>query len=409
MEMTVMRIIVQKFGGTSLINEERRNNAIKKVENAIKNGLKPVIVVSAIGRKGDPYATDTLINMVKSIGVEPNLRELDMLMACGEIISAVIMANSLKLKGFDSIAFTGGQSGIITDNNFTDAKILHVDPINIINSINNGKIPVICGFQGITEYGEITTLGRGGSDVTASILGEALGAELVEIYTDVEGVMTADPKIVPDAKVMDTVFYNEIFQMAEYGAKVLHPRAVEIAMRSNIPLVIRSILSDYKGTLITNYDRSRSYREDPERIVTSVAYIDNRTQVKILPAQSEFEDHETLFASIAKAGISIDMINIYPNQIYFIIDETQSDVLEDVLKNLNCSYSLLHHCTKVTIIGNRMRGIPGVMAKAVSALTKENIEILQTSDSHTTISCLIEGKHTSKAVNALHKYFQLGK
>ena len=403
-----MRIIVQKFGGTSLINEERRNHAIKKVENAIKNDLKPVIVVSAIGRKGDPYATDTLINMVKSVGVDPNLRELDMLMACGEIVSAVIMANSLKLKGFDSIAFTGGQSGIITDDNFTDAKILHVDPINVLNSIKRGKIPVICGFQGITEYGEITTLGRGGSDVTASILGEALGAELVEIYTDVEGVMTADPKIVPDAKVMDTVFYNEVFQMAEYGAKVLHPRAVEIVMRSNIPLVIRSTTSDYKGTLITNYDRSRSYREDIEKLVTSVAYIDNRTQVKILPSPSEFENHEILFDNIAKAGISIDMINIYPDQIYFIIEEKQSESLERVLQELNCQYSLLQQCTKVTLIGNRMRGIPGVMAKAVSALTKENIDILQTSDSHTTISCLIEGKHTNRAVNALHKYFQLG-
>lgn len=406
--MTAMRIIVQKFGGTSLINEERRNCAIKKIENAIKNDLKPVVVVSAIGREGDPYSTDTLINMVKSVGIEPNPRELDMIMACGEIISAVIMATSLKAKGFDTIAYTGGQSGIITDDSFTEAKILHVEPINILNSIKKGKIPVVCGFQGITEYGDITTLGRGGSDVTASILGEALGAELVEIYTDVEGVMTADPKIVPDAKVIDTVFYNEVFQMAEYGAKVLHPRAVEIAMRSNIPLVIRSTVSDYKGTLITNYDRSRSFREDTDKIVTSVAYIDNRTQAKILPNQMEYEDFELIFNRIAEAGISIDMINIYPNQIYFIIDEKQTEVLEEVLKELDCKYEIVHNCTKVTIIGNRMRGIPGVMAKAVSALSKENIEILQTSDSHTTISCLIESKYTSKAVNALHNYFQLG-
>lgn len=404
----MMRIIVQKFGGTSLINEERRNCAVNKIENAIKNGLKPVVVVSAIGREGDPYATDTLINFVKSIGVVPNPRELDMIMACGEIISAVIMATTLKSRGHDSIAFTGGQSGIITDDSFNNAKILHVDPINILNSVKGGKIPVVCGFQGITEYGEITTLGRGGSDVTASILGEALGAEVVEIYTDVEGVMTADPKIVPNAKVIDTVYYNEVFQMAEYGAKVLHPRAVEIAMRSNIPLVIRSTTSDFKGTLITNYDKSRSFREDAERVVTSIAYIDNRAQVKILPNIEEFENQEMIFDSVAKAGISIDMINVYPNQIYFIIDEKQAGTLEDVLKELKCQYELIHGCTKVTIIGNRMRGIPGVMAKAVSALSKENIEILQTSDSHTTISYLIEGKNRSRAVKALHDYFKLG-
>ena len=179
-------------------------------------------------------------------------------------------------------------------------------------------------------------------------------------------------------------------------------------MRSNIPLVIRSTVSDYKGTLITNYDRSRSFREDTDKIVTSVAYIDNRTQAKILPNQMEYEDFEIIFNRIAEAGISIDMINIYPNQIYFIIDEKQTEVLEEVLKELDCKYEIVHNCTKVTIIGNRMRGIPGVMAKAVSALSKENIEILQTSDSHTTISCLIDSKYTSKAVNALHNYFQLG-
>lgn len=406
LEMTVMKIIVQKFGGSSLTSDERRNQAIDKIEAAINKELNPVVVVSAIGRAGDPYATDTLISLLKAI--EPNSRELDMLMSCGEIISAVIMANSLKTRGLDALVFTGGQAGIITDDNFSDARILHVNPKNIINAVEKGKIPIICGFQGITEYGDITTLGRGGSDVTASIIGEALGAELVEIYTDVDGVMTADPKIVPDAKVMETIFYNEVFQMAEYGAKVLHPRAVEIAMRSNIPIVIRNANSNFNGTLITNYDRTRSYREEKEKIVTSVAYIGNRSQVKITPLRPDGESQELLLENIAKANISIDMINIYPEHIFFIVDGKEEKSLIKVLNDLGCHYNIVSNCTKVTIIGNRMRGIPGVMAKAVSALSKENIEIIQTSDSHTTISCLIEGKNTDSAVNALHKYFGLG-
>jgi aspartate kinase len=409
MEMTMMKIIIQKFGGTSVMNDERRNLAIDKIKAAIDKHLNPVVVVSAIGRAGDPYATDTLIQLAKSVGIEPNPRELDILMACGEIISATVMANTLKVRGYEAAVFTGGQAGIITDENFLDAKILHVEPMRILKSLEEGIIPIIAGFQGTTEKGDITTLGRGGSDVTASIMGEALNAELVEIYTDVDGVMTADPKIVPDAKVMDTIFYNEVFQMAEYGAKVLHPKAVEIAMRSNIPIVIRNTSSDYNGTLITNYHRTRSYIEEDTRIITSVANINNRIQVKIIPDKLDYESQEILFDSIAKAGVSIDMINIYPEQIFFIIDEKQSIVLEAVLKELNYEYELITDCTKVTIIGNRMRGIPGVMAKAVSALVKENIEILQTSDSHTTISCLIKSEHTNRAVNALHKYFELGK
>ncbi|MBU5425612.1 aspartate kinase [Tissierella pigra] len=404
-----MKIIVQKFGGTSVINEERRGLAIDKIEAAIEKHLNPVVVVSAIGRSGDPYATDTLINLAKSTGIEPNTRELDILMSCGEIISAVVLSNTLKARGYKSSVFTGGQAGIITDNNFSDARILRVNPQKILEALENGEIPVITGFQGITENGDITTLGRGGSDVTASIMGEALSAELVEIYTDVDGVMTADPKIVPDAKVMDTIFYNEVFQMTEYGAKVLHHKAVEIAMRSNIPIVIRNTTSDYNGTLITNYHRTRSYIDENTRIITSVANINNRIQVKITPRKDDYDNHELIFDSIANVGVSIDMINIYPNQIFFIIDEKDKKKLEDVLEKLRFKYELLENCTKVTLIGNRMRGVPGVMAKAVAALAKENIEILQTSDSHTTISCLIESKYTNRAVNGLHGYFELGK
>lgn len=407
-----MKILVQKFGGTSVATQERREMIVDKVETAINNGYSPVVVVSAIGRNGDPYATDTLINLAKAVGCETNPREMDLLMSCGEIISSVVMANTLKKRGHESVALTGAQAGIITDDNFGDAEVLRVDTQNLMKYIEKGIVPVITGFQGVNDKGDITTLGRGGSDVSGSILGEALNAEAVEIYTDVEGVMTADPRIVPDARVMNTIFYNEVFQMAEYGANVIHPRAVEVAMRSNIPLVIKNTMSDSKGTLITNCDKNRRYKEDKkDKIITAVAQIGKRTQVKVHynGSAGEFEVDNYLFDLIANNSISLDMINVYPDSKVFIIDDAQLAKLQKVFDSKNISYEYKRNCSKVTIIGNKMRGVPGVMAKVIRALSKFNIEILQTSDSHTTISCLIDSEYVNQAVNALHQEFELGK
>lgn len=407
-----MKLLVQKFGGTSVASQDRREMVADKIEGAVKRGFFPIVVVSAIGRNGDPYATDTLINFANSVGVKCGLREMDMIMSCGEIISCVVLANTLKKRGYDSIVLTGGQAGIITDDKYGDAEVLRVETVRIHQSIEKNVIPVIAGFQGITESSEITTLGRGGSDVTGAIIGEAVNAEAVEIYTDVEGVMTADPRIVSDAKVMETVFYNEVFQMAEYGAKVIHPRAVEVAMRSNIPLMIKNTMSDSEGTLITNCDKSRRYREDKrEKLITAIAHIGSRAQIKIRfgEAPNEYENDNFLFRIIASEGISIDMINVNPEIKVFIIEDSNCERLEHTLKRYNYCYEIKRNCSKVTIIGNKMRGIPGVMAKTISALTKHNIEILQTSDSHTTISCLIGSEHTNLSVNALHQEFELGK
>jgi aspartate kinase len=407
-----MKILVQKFGGTSVATKETREMIVDKVETALKNGYFPVIVVSAIGRNGDPYATDTLINTAKAVGCETSPREMDLIMACGEIISSVVMVNTLKMRGHESVALTGAQAGIITDDNFGDAEVLRVDTQNILRYIDKNIIPVITGFQGVNERGEITTLGRGGSDVSGSIIGEALNAEAVEIYTDVEGVMTADPRIVADARVMNTIFYNEVFQMAEYGSNVIHPRAVEVAMRCNIPLIIKNTMSDSQGTLITNYDRSRKYKENKkDRIITAVAQIGKRAQVRIFfnGSAGEYEDDNYLFDMIANNSISLDMINVYPDSKVFIIDESQLPKLIIILDSKKMSYEFKRNCSKVTIIGNKMRGIPGVMAKVIRALSKYKIEILQTSDSHTTISCLIDSEYVNQAVNALHQEFELGK
>jgi aspartate kinase len=407
-----MKILVQKFGGTSVATKETREMIVDKVETALNNGYFPVVVVSAIGRNGDPYATDTLINTAKAVGCETSPREMDLIMACGEIISSVVMVNTLKKRGHESVALTGAQAGIITDDNFGDAEVLRVDTQNILRYIDKNIIPVITGFQGVNERGEITTLGRGGSDVSGSIIGEALNAEAVEIYTDVEGVMTADPRIVADARVMNTIFYNEVFQMAEYGSNVIHPRAVEVAMRCNIPLIIKNTMSNSQGTLITNYDRSRKYKENKkDRIITAVAQIGKRAQVRIFfnGSAGEYEDDNYLFDMIANNSISLDMINVYPDSKVFIIDESQLPKLAIILDSKKMSYEFKRNCSKVTIIGNKMRGVPGVMAKVIRALSKYKIEILQTSDSHTTISCLIDSEYVNQAVNALHQEFELGK
>lgn len=407
-----MKILVQKFGGTSVATQERREMVVDKVEAALKNGYFPVVVVSAIGRSGDPYATDTLINIAKTKGCETSPRELDLLMACGEIISSVILANTLRMRGYECAALTGAQAGIVTDDNFGDAEVLRVEPQNIYKYIEKNSIPIITGFQGATEKGEITTLGRGGSDVSGAIIGEALNAEAVEIYTDVEGVMTADPRIVPDARVMNRIFYNEVFQMAEYGAKVIHPRAVEVAMRSSIPLIIKNTMSDSPGTLITSYDKSRKYRLDwNDCLITAVTQMSKKVQVRVIynGSASEYENDIYLFDKIACERISLDMISIYPKLKIFIIEEKMLEKLQELLDSKNIKYELRKNCSKVTIIGNKMRGVPGVMAQVIRALAKHNIEILQSSDSHTTISCLIDSEKANLAVNALHQEFELEK
>ena len=407
-----MKILVQKFGGTSVATQERRELVVDKIENAVKNGFFPVVVVSAIGRNGDPYATDTFISFANSVGVKSNPREMDMIMSCGEIISSVVLSNTLKKRGYDSMVLTGGQAGIITDESFGDAEVLRVEPQFISDCMEKNIIPVIAGFQGKSENGEITTLGRGGSDVTGAIMGEALNAEAVEIYTDVEGIMTADPRIVPDAMVMDTIYYNEVFQMAEYGSKVIHPRAVEVAMRSNLPLLIKNTMTDCAGTLITNCDKNRNYRYDKSnKILTAIAHVSGRVRVRIIfdGSTGEYENDDQLFEAIASEGISIDMINVNPDFKLFIIDEAYIGNLEKVLGRYEYNYELKTNCSKVTIIGNKMRGVPGVMSKTISALARQNIEVLQTSDSHTTISCLIDSAYTNAAVNALHQEFELGK
>jgi len=391
-----MRIIVQKFGGTSVATPGARELVIKHALNRKNEGYQIVVVVSAMGRMGDPYATDTLLSLLSGRKVEA--REKDLLIFCGEIISAAVIASLFQDKGYRAKAFTGFQAGIITDENFGNAKILDVKPDNIIKALEEGIIPVVAGFQGVTGERDITTLGRGGSDTTAVALGAALKAECVEIFTDVEGIMTADPKIVSNAKMLDEVNYREVTEMAYNGAKVIHPRAVELAMHYNIPLRIRSTFSDAQGTLI---------RLVPERVVTGIAHATHIAQLKIKVPSNDKELESRIFEKLAKKGISIDMINIFPDVKIFTLAEDAVSTAAEVLKDLGVSYEITKNLAKVTVVGGGMTGIPGVMLSIIEALKKENIDILQTSDSHTTISCLIKEEDVKKAVLALHEKFEL--
>lgn len=399
-----MKILIQKFGGTSVSNHETRLMVIDKIKNAIDEGFSPVIVVSAMGRKGQPYATDTLLSLTNSDFKEKNIMSTDLLMSCGEVISTVIMCSELYNIGIDAVPLTGGQAGIITDNCYGEANILSVNTDNIINILKQNKVPVVAGFQGQSEEGFITTIGRGGSDVTAAILGAALKSHEVHIYTDVDGIMTADPRIVSDASLIKEISYNEVFQFADQGAKVIHPRAIDIAMKANIRLVIKNTLSNCTGTVI-----STSYAENMENVITGITHMSNRVQITVeLDRNADNENYFSLLDVLAENLISIDLINVFTKEKIFTIDGKDINKLSTIMKELSLDYSVIENCSKIALIGNRMRGMPGVMARILRVLTKEGIDILQTADSHTTIWCLVEGNNTLRAINALHSEFHLG-
>lgn len=399
-----MKILVQKFGGTSVSTDDRRELVVQKILKAKEEGFSTVVVVSAMGRKGQPYATDTLLSLISDEYKRVNTLGMDLLMSCGEIISTVVMSDVLSKNSLPAVPLTGGQAGIITDNNYNNASVSRVDSEKLLNIIKEGKIPVVAGFQGISENGFITTLGRGGSDVTASLLGAALKAEEVHIYTDVDGIMTADPRIVSDASLIEKISYNEVFQFADQGAKVIHPRAVEIAMKSNVTLVIKNTLSDCKGTVIN----SNAIR-NTQNIITGITSMDKRVQVTVeLDENKENENYDILLDELAQNLISIDLINVFPKQKIFTIDGRDLDSFKIIMEELGLIYSYVEECSKIAIIGSRMRGLPGVMAKILRVLTKAKIEVLQTADSHTTIWCLVESKNSEKAINTLHNEFKLG-
>ena len=403
-----MKILVQKFGGTSLESYDKMNEVCKIIKSYKEENedLGLVVVVSAMGRKGAPYATDTLINLCSQINVEPQKRELDIIMSCGEIISGTILVNMLKSRNIEAIFLTGSQAGMITTSDFSNAKIIDIKPDRIRKELKNKKVVIIAGFQGATEDGEITTLGRGGSDTSAVAIGKALECDTVEIYTDVDGIMTADPRIEPEAKVLNCIDYEEVFQMADKGAKVIHPRAVKLAKSANITLAIKNTLNPtFEGTRICSECKNEVIGyEQEDGLMTAVAHKDKIAQVKIKISEDAFTQ---ILNEIEKNSISIDMINFFIEEKVFVIEEESVQVLENILKKFEIEYEINKNCAKVTLIGSRISGTPGVMAKVARALSKSKISLLQTSDSSMTISCLVSKDDMSNAIHAIHNEFYL--
>ncbi len=406
-----MRIIVQKFGGTSLAAGKSREAAAGRIRHALAGGFSPVVVVSALGRAGDPYATDTLKQLAEDILPRVPLRELDLIMHCGEIISAVVMAATLHKAGIKARAFTGFQAGLTTDGCYGEARVVACDPERIRRRLQEEEVVVVAGFQGITPDGEINTLGRGGSDTTAVILGAALQAELVEIYTDVNGIATADPHIFKGARVIPRLSYSEACQLVYEGARVIHPPAVEVAMKHNLNVVIRSLTEEDPGTLIDAgipQTAAAGFSGAPRRAVTGIAHASDIVQLIVEFAAPDPHLEMDLFEGLARAGISIDLISVFPTQKIFTIKEEVLSRAAAVLEALGASFRVEKDCAKVSVIGFGMRGLPGVMARVVRALNEKGIAILQTADSNISISLLIRRPDLAAAVETLHNHFALG-
>lgn len=402
-----MQVLVQKFGGTSLQNNENRKYVINHIRNALVKEYKVVVVVSALGRKPDPYATDSLLDLVEYPAIYNSERELDLLVSCGEVISSVVLSNELNKQHISSKAVTGSQAGIITNDEYTQAKIKEVNPEVILESLNEHDVVVVAGFQGQTTTNEITTLGRGGSDTTAAALGVSLGVESIEIFTDVNGIMTADPQIVKSARQLDAITYNEITNLANQGAKVIHPRAIEIAMQASIPIRVRSTYTEALGTIITSSLNHFTESDIRDQLITGVTHISNITQI-IVEINNQENAQAEVFQAMTKVDISVDFINISPTNVIFTIPDKRVNQAISILKTLGFQFQITENCAKVSVVGAGMTGVPGVAAKIVTALTENHINILQSADSHTTIWVLIHDEDIDKALNVLHETFELG-
>ncbi|PXW92481.1 aspartate kinase [Streptohalobacillus salinus] len=402
-----MEVIVQKFGGTSVKDEASRKKAIKHIQSAIREGYKVVVVVSAMGRMPEPYATDALLKLVDYPNHHISNREHDLLLACGEIISTVVFSNQLKRLGLSATALTGREAGIITSDDYTQAKIIDMRPERLIEELEVHDAVVVAGFQGQTEQGDVTTLGRGGSDTTAAAIGASIDATFVDIFTDVDGIKTADPRIVESARTLDVVTYNEIVNLAYQGAKVIHPRAVEIAMQAKVPLRIRSTELEHVGTVVTGAIDTIKGKDINDRLITGIAHITGIAQIKIETKEPLDKLHDDVFGSLAEAGISVDFINMFPTGLRFTVPEALLVKAVAVIEQVGYQPTFVTSCAKVSVVGAGMTGVPGVTARIVRSLHEKGVHILQSSDSHTTIWVLIEETDVNKALNALHDAFEL--
>ncbi len=404
-----MALVVQKFGGTSVGDIEKIKNVAKRVARTKDQGHDVVVVVSAMAGE-----TDRLINLAKQITEMPDEREMDLLLSSGERVSSALLAIALKAMGYKARSFTGRQAGFITDDAHTKARIKRIEAKNILDALNRGEIAVVAGFQGVSELShDVTTLGRGGSDTTAVALAAALKADVCEIYTDVKGVYTADPRIVPNARKLDRICFEEMLEMASAGAKVLQVRSVEIGMKYGVPIHVRSTFSEEEGTMVVPFTQDME-----EVLVSAVTHDKNQARITVIDVPDRPGIAKAIFKPLAEANINVDVIvqNVSHEgltDVSFTVAETDLPkavrVIEGVVKEIGAKgYTADERIAKVSVVGVGMRSHPGVAAKMFETLAKEGINILMISTSEIKISCIIEDKYTELAVRALHDAFGLG-
>ncbi|MCL5023482.1 MAG: aspartate kinase [Nitrospirae bacterium] len=402
-------LVVQKFGGTSVANIERIRAVAERVVKTAREGHKVVVVVSAMAGE-----TDKLIDLAHQLSRNPSEREMDLLLSSGERVTSALTAIAIEELGHKAMAFTGRQMGIITDTVHTKARIEKITADRAKRVLDEGYIVVVAGFQGITEgKNDVTTLGRGGSDLSAVAIASALDADLCEIYTDVDGVYTTDPNIVPGARKLEKISYEEMLELASLGAKVLQTRSVEFAMKYEVPVVVRSSFNDNPGTLVTKED------EDMEKVVVSgVAYDKNQAKITVLGVPDRPGIAAKLFKDIASAGVVVDMIvqNVGSDgratDISFTVPKTESrkasKLTEEIAKELGAKgVTLKEDIAKISIVGVGMRTHSGVAAQMFETLAAHGINIMMISTSEVKVSCIIDSKYTELAVRVLHDGFEL--
>lgn len=403
------RLIVQKYGGSSVADPERIKNVARRVIDAKRRGNGIVVVLSALGD-----TTDDLIKLAYQINEEPAERELDMLISTGEQVAVALLAMAVHKYGYRAISFTGAQVGIITDNSHTKARILDVNSQRIEQELAKGKIVIVAGFQGVNLDQEITTLGRGGSDLTAVALAKTLKAKICEIYTDVEGVYAADPRIVPDVRKINVISYDEMLEMASLGAQVLQSRAVEVAKKFNVPIHVRSSISNTEGTRIVKEVKSME-----EVLVRGVTLNKSEAKITICDVPDKPGIAAKIFREISKGDINVDMIvqNVSRSgftDLSFTVPKRNLSqtikIAKKVSENIGAEgVTKDEDIARVSIVGVGMKSHPGIAAAMFDSLAKHKINIEMISTSEISISCVINKKYAERAVRAMHKKFKLGR
>ncbi len=401
-----MALVVAKFGGTSVASPERIQMVAKRLIASKQAGNQVVAVVSAMGK-----TTDELLGLARALNTDPSAREMDMLLSTGEQVSMSLLAMALQARGYSAVSFTGWQSGITTDAGFGRAKIEDIDAARIKEVIDRGSIAVVAGFQGITKAGDITTLGRGGSDTTAVALASALKADVCEIYSDVDGVYSADPRVAPRARKLDEISYDDMLELSSSGAGVLQARAVEFARKFGVVIHSRSAFSDAPGTLIKESANMENV------VISGIAHDTSQVKLTIRDVVDQSGIAATVFNALSGANVNVDMIiqNISEEgktDLSFTCPESDLDrarkAVERIVSKINArSYSVDTNIAKVSLVGTGMKSSPGVAAKAFAALADQHINILLISTSPIRISVVIEAQQVDSAVRCLHTAFCL--